>query len=124
MARTNAVRVFGVVNVVLAAIHLAGLVLIVCVLIYGVLFSGDPPDEIAAGVLGSLFLLGIFGLGFLAYAVAAVALLKRYRWGYYAHIVASVVAALSCLGIVYTVLGLVFAFNPAFKADLLGETSG
>ena len=93
---------------------------VLAALIYGIWFSGDPRDEIAAGVAGSLMILLPLFVGCVVFLIAGIGLVKRQVWGYYLHIAASVLAAFSCLGIVYTVLAFVFAFRADFKAEFPG----
>jgi hypothetical protein len=120
MNKDSSVGVFAVLDFVLAGLSFLGVLAMVLGLFYGVFLSGDKGSELATGVLGCALIM----LPFLASGVAAflggLGLLKRARWGYYAHIVASILAALSCLGIVYTVISLVFAFKPEFKAEFFG----
>jgi hypothetical protein len=113
---TPAIAVFASVNFVLAGLCLLWILVLVAVIVYGIGFSGDRGAELVEGVVGAAFLAvpGIIGLG--VYLVAGIGLVRRRPWGYYFHLAGAVMAALSCLGVIYTVLALVFALRPEFSA--------
>lgn len=123
MTKNSNVSTFAVLDFLFSGLALVGILCICAVLVYGIFFSGDPRGEIAAGVFGCFVLLLPLSVGFIVFLIAGIGLLKRKTWGYYLHIVASVLAVFSCIGIVYTVFALVFAFRPEFKSEFFGPPS-
>lgn len=109
------VTIFAVLNCVLALLALVWTGFIGLALIYGIFYSGDQGAELAAGVLGSLFIGSPGAIGLIVYTVAGIGLLKRRSWGYYCHLAGAALAALSCVGVVYTIVAIVFAMQPEFK---------
>lgn len=121
MASRTSIQVFAVANFVLAA--LAGLCALfwIGILIFGVYFSGDTGEELVAGVIGTGFFLVIAVIYGLLTLAAGIGLLKRVRWGYYFHLVAAAITALSCIGVPYTVAAILFAAKPEFREGFFGE---
>lgn len=119
--RPTSVTVFAICNFVLGGGCGLLLLLMVATAAFGFIGSGDPLEDIVAGVVGALFLGGIFALGATLYLVAAVGLLKRAKWGYYAHLAAAVATAASCVGVVYTVVALVICLQDSFKQHFFEE---
>ena len=110
------IAVFAILNFVLAGLCALWLVLIIAMLVYGIGFSGDQGEELAAGIIGSA-VLAIPGLvGLAVYLVAGLGLLRHRGWGYYFHFAGAVLTAFTCVGLVYTVLAFVFAVRPEFSA--------
>ena len=114
-ADSAAVTVFAAINLVLAFGALAWTGFIACAMVYGIYYSGDEGDELVAGVVGSMCL-GLPGvIGLVLFPVASLGLFRRRPWGYFFHIVGAALAALSCVGIVYTVIALIFAARTDFR---------
>ena len=111
----TSVTVFGICNLVLGGVCLLLLLLMLATAAFGFSYSGDPPEDIVAGVIGTLFLGGLFAFGAALYLIAAVGLFKGAKWGYYAHLAAAAATALSCVGIVYTVVALLICTQGDFK---------
>lgn len=102
-------RVYGVCNIALAVLSLLWTAMIVAVGMYGAFLSGDPPEEVMAGVLGCIVLVAPALIGSIIFTTAAYGLLRGRRWGFLLHIIGAVLAIFSCLGIIYTVIALVQA---------------
>jgi hypothetical protein len=110
------ITVFAALNFVLAGLCAVWLLCVAGMLVYGIGFSGDEGQELAAGVVGCL-VIGLPGLlGLAVYAVAGWGLMRRQAWGFYFHFVGAVLAALTCVGVIYTVMAIVFALRPEFSA--------
>jgi hypothetical protein len=91
---------------------------------FGVYFSGDTGQELAMGLLG-LLLLGLPGLfGAIVYLPAGLGLLFRRAWGYYFHLAGAVLAALTCVGVIYTIPALLFALRPEFTMAFFRSNPG
>jgi hypothetical protein len=56
--------------------------------------------------------------------VAGLGLLKRWKLGYYVHLVGAVFASFSCIGIIYTVFAFLYAFRPEFSREFSPEVEG
>ena len=110
------IAVFAVLNFVLAGLCALWLLLMTGVLVYGIGFSGDRGEELAAGIVGSVALAvpGLVGLA--VYLLAGFGLAQRKGWGYYCHCAGAVLTAFTCIGLVYTVFAFVFALRPEFSA--------
>ena len=119
--RDTAIPVFVAINFALGGISAVWAVLIGCVLVYGIFFSGDQGQELMAGVLGSVILLAPGFLGAIVYLPAAIGMLGRKRWAYYMHLVGACFAALTCVGLAYTIPALIIAQRPSFRAEFFGE---
>jgi hypothetical protein len=52
--------------------------------------------------------------------VGGIGLILRKPWGYYSHLTGSVLVAVTCFGIVYTIPALAFALRPEFKEYFRG----
>lgn len=109
------ITVYAALNLVWAGICLIWVGMIGAVLVFGIFFSGDPADEMAAGVLGSLILGAPGLLGLVVFLLAGIGLLRRTNWGYYAHITGAVLAVFSCVGLIYTPFALIHALQPGFR---------
>lgn len=117
------ITMYAILNFVFAGPALIMTVLLGGTLVYGIFYSGDPPEEIMAGVSGSV-VIGLPGLlGLVVFPTAGIGLLKRSTIGYYAHFVGAIIMAFSCLGIVYTVFALMHATQPAFRAHFFKRGS-
>jgi hypothetical protein len=115
------IAVFAVLNFVLAGLALLWALLIGAVLIFGILLSGDQADDLAEGVLGCL-VLGVPSLfAMVVYLLAGVGLVRRRAWGYHFHLGGAVLAAFTCLGVVYTILAFVFATKPEFYGAFFAQ---
>jgi hypothetical protein len=112
------ITVFAILNFVLAGVCTLWLLFIATALIYGIGFSGDEGQELVYGVLGCVAAAAPGLLGLVVYFVAGFGLLHRKAWGYYFHLAGAGFAALSCIGIIYTVFAIVFALRPGFSAAL------
>ncbi len=119
--RSAAAIVFSIVNLVFAGNLLLWIVLVIGAVIYGVLFSGDPPEEIFAGVAGGIILGGGSVVAAVVYLIAGIGMLKGRPWGYYFHIAGAILASCSCIGFPYTILAMIWAFKGEFKNEFFGE---
>jgi hypothetical protein len=114
-ADSQAITVFAVLNFALAGLSALWLLFWIGILVYGIGFSGDEGKELAAGVIGTA-VLGLPGLaGLFVYVLAGFGLLRRAAWGYYLHFIGAALAALTCIGLIYTVLAIVVATQPDFR---------
>lgn len=121
---SSTIAIFVVLNFALAGLCLLWTVLLAIVLVYGIFFSGDQGGELAAGIAGSVLLALPGVMGSFVYLLAGIGLTRRRSWGYYFHCGGAVLAAFSCVGILYTVLALVFATRPEFSGGFLGSARG
>ena len=112
---------FSIVNLVFAGNLLFWIVLLAGAVVYGVLFSGDPPEEIIAGVGGGIILGGGSAVAAVVYLLAGIGMLKGRPWGYYFHIAGAILASCSCMGFPYTIFAMIWAFKDDFKNEFLGE---
>jgi hypothetical protein len=55
-----------------------------------------------------------------ALSAGGIGLIRRRRWGYYAHIAGSAFVAVTVFGVVYTIPALAIARRPEFKEYFLG----
>jgi hypothetical protein len=115
--RSGIVSLFAVLNFCFAGLGLLGFLFIGGILVYGIFFSGDTGEELAAGVIGCLFIMAFFFVGTLLYLIAAIGLLRKAAWGYYCHLVGAAFLALTCLGLAYTIPAFICAFRPEFQED-------
>jgi hypothetical protein len=111
------VPLFVVLNFCFATLGLLGFLFFGGILIFGVFFSGDEGEDVVAGVIGCLFFMMIFIVVSLLYTIAAIGLLRRAVWGYYFHLVGAALAALSCLGMAYTIPAIICALRADFQSD-------
>ena len=118
--RDSSIPVFIAMNFTLAGIAVIWVAFWVCIMIFGMM-SGDPPDEVAAGVLGSIVLASPALLGAIVFAAAGYGMVKRRRWAYYVHIVGACIAGLSCIGLAYTIPAIMMAQRPSFRAEFFPE---
>ncbi len=116
-ADSPAVTVFAAINLVLATISLFWAGLIGCALVYGIFYSGDEGAELAAGVVGAMLVGSPAVIGVFVYFVASVGLFRRRPWGYYFHLAGAVLAAVTCIGAIYTIFAILFAIQSNFKAS-------
>jgi hypothetical protein len=123
MPREKKIGVFAVLNFILAGFCLLGLVTMAFGLVYGVFLSGDQGEELWAGVLGCLMIMLPAALGLVVYTLAGIGLLKRKSWGFVCHVIGAALAVLSCIGVVYTVIALIFAFRRDFKDEFFALPS-
>jgi hypothetical protein len=122
--RDSSIPVFVALNFTLAGLAVLWIVLLGCVLVFGIVMSGDPPDEIRDGVIGTIILAAPAVVGAPLYAFAGFGLLKRRTWGYYVHLVGACLAGLSCLGLAYTIPAILMAQRATFRAEFFpDETS-
>lgn len=113
--KSTTVTVFAVLNFLFAVWMLLVVLLLGGALVYGIGFSGDPPEEkLGGGIVGGILVL-VFFLNTFVHVAAGIGLLGRKRWGYYAHLVGAVTEACSCLGTAYTILAFVFALQDDFR---------
>ncbi len=113
--------VFGALNFVFAGICFLWSALNISALIYGIFYSGDTEEKVKRGAIG-LAILALPGLmGMIVYFVAGLGLLKRWKLGYYFHLVGAVFAGFSCIGIIYTVFAFLYAFRPEFSREFSPE---
>ena len=115
--RSGAVPVFVALNFVLAALSFVGVIGTFALIVYGVYYSGDTGEELAAGVFGSL-MIGLPAMaGSVIYTLAGVGLMRRRPWGYYMHMVGAGLAVLSCVGVLYAIPAILFAVQSSFKDE-------
>lgn len=112
--RNTSVTVFAVFNLVFAILTFGG-VAFWLLMVFNGLFGSDPKAREAVG--GFVIFLVPNLISFLLFLPAAIGLMKRRTWGYYAHLAAAVLAGFSCIGLLYTVPALIMAFRPEFKND-------
>ena len=122
-ATSSLIGDYVVVNFVLAGICLLGTALILIALVYGVFYSGDQGRELVEGLLGCAILGAPAGLGLVVYLLAGFGLLRRKKWGFAFHVVGAVLAALTCVGAIYTAVALIHAFRPGFSTVFLERPS-
>ena len=120
MGTNPTVKIFAIINMLLAGLGLLGLCALSLGWIYGIFFSGDPARVKILGSLSILVYSIPIGFGFALFLSAGIGLWKEKTWGYYLHIAAAVLAAFSLIGIVYMIFALIFAFQPEFKAVFFG----
>jgi hypothetical protein len=119
--RDTSIPVFITINFVLGGIGALWSLFFLFVMVFGVIFSGDPPEEIMYGIIGSL-MLGIPGLiACVVYLAAGVGMLRRRRWSYYLHLGGACIAALTCLGLAYTIPAMIIAQRPSFRGEFFPE---
>jgi hypothetical protein len=117
------ISAFAGLNFAFAAICLLGVLGMGGVLIYGIFYSGDEGSELAAGVFGSLIVASPAALGVVVYSLAGFGLLRRRTWGYYAHLAGAVLAALTCVGAIYTIVALIFSTRSEFSSAFFPSTA-
>ena len=61
-------------------------------------------------------------LGAVVYLYAGMGLRKRWKIGYYAHIVGALFATLSCVGLAYTIYAFIYTFNDEFTENFFAES--
>jgi hypothetical protein len=117
----NAVLTFGILNLVLACVGLA----VFLFFHYWPLII-EYHGRKSWGYLGLLFwsnILALYGIFCcLIYFVAGLGLLCRLKIGYYAHLLGGVFASFSCIGVGYTVVVLLYAFNEEFTENFFAES--
>ena len=116
------VRTFAILNFVMAGFCLLIVGGLATILFYGIYHSGDPPEEIFAGVLGTTVLGLPALLGLAVHTAAGIGLSRRKPWAWGVHIAGAGLAVFTCLGIIYSVFAFVAAFQPQFKAALRSES--
>lgn len=121
MQRDTSIPVFIALNFTLAGLSILSVALWVCVMLFGILASNDPPDEVAAGVLGCVILSVPALIGAVLYSFAGYGMLKRRRWAYYVHLVGACLAGVSCIGLAYTIPAIMIAQRPTFRAEFFPE---
>ena len=112
---------FIALNVTLAGLSVLWLAFWACVLVFGIMMSNDPPDEVMSGVIGSVILAAPALIGVFLYSFAGYGMVKRRRWAYYVHLVGACVAGLSCLGLAYTIPAIMIAQRPNFRAEFFPD---
>ena len=115
MKRDSSVDIFAVINFSLAGLSALLIILFILVLVYGMFFSGDTEEEILSGTIGFVILISPAIIAFIIYLIAGIGLHKRRTWGYYMHIVGSVLSFFTIILVAYTIISLVFIFKPEFR---------
>lgn len=67
--------------------------------------------------------LGLFALylpALVALTAGGIGLILRKTWGYYSHVAGSALVAVTCFGVIYTILALAVALRPEFKEYFRG----
>lgn len=127
MVESRAVKAFAVTNFVLAGVWLLYIVMLVVLLtsmLSRLSFSSPSPDPLEDLVILTYGLYGMLALyipGLIAFTAAGIGLSKRVSWGFYWHLAAALLAAVSCFGVVYTVVAFGFALQPSFRAALVAK---
>ncbi len=119
--------VFATLNFALAGLCLFW-VLFWCLVM--VVAAHDPAlqgERRASTMLGGVILSlpGAFGL--VVYLTAGIGLVRRAAWGYYAHLGAAWLAALTCVGAIYTAVAVPYALRAEFYEEFFpvpGRGSG
>jgi hypothetical protein len=119
--RDTSIPVFIALNFTLAGLSVLWLAFWACVLVFGVMMSNDPPEEVMYGVLGSVMLASPALIGVFLYTFAGYGMVKRRRWAYYVHLVGACVAGLSCIGLAYTIPAIMIAQRPSFRGEFFPE---
>lgn len=113
------IHAFAVADFALAALAGIWALAFLGLLLWGIFFAEGQPEDVSLGVAGSLLLV-VIGLGAAAvFAAAGYGLLRRATWGYYTHLVAAALVALTCWGIPYSIAAILFAARPEFRAPFL-----
>ena len=115
MKRDSSVDIFAAINFSLAGLSCLFILLFILVLVYGIFFSGDTEEEILSGTLGFIILILPATIGFIIYLIAGIGLHNRRTWGYYMHIVGSVLSFFTIILVAYSIISLVFVFKPEFR---------
>jgi hypothetical protein len=123
-AADPAISIFATFNFVFAVLAFVGLIGVGAILVYGVFFSGDQGSELAAGVAGCVVLGALPAAMFAVCLAAGIGLISRRRWGYYLHLTGAVLAAFTCVGIIYTILAFISASRPEFSAAFFAPPEG
>lgn len=119
--RDTSIPVFIALNFTLAGLAAAWVALCLCVLMFGILMSNDPPDEKRDGVLGTIILGTPVLIAGILYAVAGIGMIKRRPWAYYLHLIGACAAGLSCIGLAYTIPAIMIAQRPTFRSEFFPE---
>ncbi len=56
-------------------------------------------------------------IAFITFICAGIGLVKRKPWGFYFHLVASGMVALTIIFLPYTILSFIFSFKPSFRGQ-------
>jgi hypothetical protein len=112
-----AIGLFTGLNIVLAVLCALWLLVMCGILVYGVGFSGDQGEALAAGVFGCVLFAAPGFIGLVVYLAAGIGLARRQAWGYYMHCTGAILAGLTCIGLVYTVPALIYALRPEFSGE-------
>lgn len=115
------ITAMAVVNLILATVCLCAAGVAGLGLFYGLFFSGDTGEELFGGVVALLLTGSPFIIGLVVYGLAGVLLIQRRKMGFYLHVVGGVLAAFSCVGIIYTVIALVISTQDDFQRPFFGE---
>jgi hypothetical protein len=127
MTGSRAVALFGALDLILAAVWLAFVLMLLALLVMslgalnGSFPSPDPPKDLLTGAFSACGMLALYVPGLIALTGAGIGLLRRAAWGFYWHLAAALLVAVSCFGIVYTAVALAFALRPEFRATLVAK---
>ncbi|MFN0018497.1 MAG: hypothetical protein ACKVP0_09575 [Pirellulaceae bacterium] len=116
------IQTFAVLNFILAAFCLMWLMFLLAILVFGVTLSGDQGEELLHGALGCFVLASPALAGLPLYLAAGFGLKRRTVWGFFCHCGGALLAALSCIGMIYTVIALVGALQRDFYAAFFPST--
>ncbi|MFC2174099.1 hypothetical protein ACFLU6_15990 [Acidobacteriota bacterium] len=121
MQRNDTVRAFMILNFVWAGFSAFGLILMLLAMVYGVAFSGDSGKDLAAGIFGCILFAIPCSAALGVYLAAGFGLLNAKIYGYYCHIAGAFLAIFTCIGIIYTVFALIYAFRDDFKQAFMQQ---
>lgn len=108
---------FVILNFCFAASNLFGFLAFGALVVIGVFFSEKNEEGRVEGVTFCLLLMVLFLVCILLYLMAAIGLLRKSVWGYYCHLAGAALAALSCLGLAYSIPAFIVALRPEFQEE-------
>ena len=113
--KPNSLIIISVINFIFGGCAFAYFSFFTLIILYGLLFSGDPVSDKLAGVIGGQCL-GFPGLmASILFIFSGLGLLKLKGWGYYLQMATAILAILSLVGIPYGVPVLITLLNPQIK---------
>ena len=113
MNQSKAVKVFAAFNFLFFAISSLALL----IMFLGLIKREEVLDIISYNSLVQAFQVSL--LCFILFPITGFALIKKKKWGYYFHIITSVLIAFSIIGIIYTIFSFLLSFKTNFKFQFL-----